>query len=138
MTKSEYETLAEFRYELRKFLHFSERAAAGQDLAPQQYLALLEIKGFPERERVTVGELAERLQITAHSAVGLVNRLEERGFVKRESCEQDRRCVYVSLTREGDKVLEKLASVHRVELKKVGPLLVKLLGCVTGTSDSEE
>lgn len=131
--KNEYRTLAEFRYELRKFLHFSERAAAKQELAPQQYLALLQIKGFQELERATVGELAERLQITAHSAVGLVNRLEEHGYVKRESSAEDRRCVHVSLTRKGDDVLEKLASVHRSELKRVAPLLVKLLGRVTGT-----
>lgn len=135
MTKSEYETLAAFRYELRKFLHFSERAAGEQDLAPQQYLALLEVKGFPERDRMTVGELAERLQITAHSAVGLVNRLEERGLVERETCSKDRRCVYVSLTPEGHRVLEKLASVHRTELKTVGPLLVTLLKRVNETGE---
>jgi len=138
MTKGEYETLAAFRYELRKFLHFSERAAAEQDLAPQQYLALLEIKGFPERERVTVGELAERLQITAHSAVGLVNRLEERALVARESSSEDRRCVYISLTPKGRRVLEKLATVHRTELKKVGPLLVRLLGRVTEAAHPDE
>jgi Transcriptional regulators len=138
VTKSEYRTLAEFRYELRKFLHFSERAAARQDLAPRQYLALLQIKGFRNEERVTVGELADRLQITAHSAVGLVNRLEEHGYVKRESCEEDRRCVFVSLTRKGERILEKLASVHRSELRKVAPLLVKLLGRVTGTLETEQ
>jgi DNA-binding MarR family transcriptional regulator len=127
MTKRDYETLAAFRYELRKFLHFSECAAAGQELTPQQYLALLVIKGFPERDRVTVGELAERLQITHHSAVGLVNRLQERELVEREASEEDRRCVFISLTREGNRILEKLASVHQAELRKIGPLLVRLL-----------
>jgi DNA-binding MarR family transcriptional regulator len=127
MNKVDYETLAAFRYELRKFLHFSERAAAEQELTPQQYLAMLAIKGFPGREQVTVGEIAERLQLTAHSTVGLVNRLQKRGLVKREASKEDRRCVYVHLTIEGQRILKKLASVHRTELKTAGPLLVSLL-----------
>lgn len=138
LTKADYETLAAFRYELRKFLHFSERAAAGRDLAPQQYLALLAIKGFPGREKLAIGELAERLQITAHSAVGLVNRLQGRGLVEREASEQDRRFVFISLTREGNRLLEKLASVHQAELRKVGPLLVRLLGRVTEATNPDE
>lgn len=84
MTKSDYEKLAAFRYELRRFLHLSERAAAEQELAPQQYLAFPGIKGFPGRERVTAGELAERLRITHQSAVGPVDRLQERELVARE------------------------------------------------------
>lgn len=134
MNRNDYITLAAFRYELRKFLRFSERAAVEHNLAPQQYLALLEIKGFPAREQVTVGELAERLQIAHHSAVGLVNRLEERGLVQRTSGQEDRRFVHVTLTPDGNKVLSKLASVHRTELKKVGPLLVKLLDRASGAA----
>jgi DNA-binding MarR family transcriptional regulator len=138
MTKSDYETLAAFRYELRKFLHFSECAAAGQELTPQQYLALLVIKGFPERERVTVGELAEHLQITHHGAVGLVNRLQERDLVAREASEEDRRYVFISLTPEGNRILKKLASVHQAELRKIGPLLVRLLNRVAEAGNPGE
>lgn len=127
MTKNEYEALASFRYELRKFLHFSRKVAASQGLAPQQYLALLEIKGFPQGERVTIGKLAERLHIAPHSAVGLVDRLQEHGFVERTPSDQDRRCVYVSLTPSGETVLEQLAATHRTELQSAGPLLTKLL-----------
>lgn len=127
VNKSDYETLAAFRYELRKFLRFSEQAAEQHDLTPQQYLVLLEIRGLPEGEGMTVGALAERLQVTPHNAVGRVNRLEQRGIVRRRTCAQDRRRVYVSLTRTGERILERLAHVHQEELKTVGPLLVKLL-----------
>lgn len=127
MTKNDYETLAAFRYELRKFLNFSERAAEADGLASQQYLALLAIEGFPERSHITVGELAEQLQIAAHSAVGLVDRLESGKLVKREPSGDDRRKVYVRLTSRGRTKLEKLAVAHRAELQTVGPLLAGLL-----------
>jgi DNA-binding MarR family transcriptional regulator len=75
VTKAEYETLAAFRYNLRHFLRFSESAAESTGLTSRQYQALLAIKGFPARDCITVGELAEQLQIAHHSAVGLVDRL---------------------------------------------------------------
>jgi DNA-binding MarR family transcriptional regulator len=134
MTKTDYETLAAFRYELRRFLRFSEQAAEEEDLAAQQYQALLAIEGFPGRDRVMVGELAERLQIAAHSAVELVDRLQRRGLVERETSEQDRRCVYVKLTRQGRAKLAKLAKVHQRELQTAGPLLADLLKRVAAGS----
>lgn len=133
MTKEEYEALASFRYTLRKFLQFSRKAAAEQGLAPQQYLAMLEIKGFPGNERVTVGKLAERLHVAPHSAVGLVNRLQKGGLVERKPSDQDRRCIYVSLTTKGEGVLSKLTSAHRNELKTAGPLLMELLKHINET-----
>ncbi|MBU3666613.1 MAG: MarR family transcriptional regulator [Chthoniobacterales bacterium] len=136
MTKADYEALASFRYALRKFLDFSRRAAAEQGLAPQQYLALLEIKGFPGHGQVTVGNLAERLHVAAHSAVGLVNRLQERGLVKRKQSKEDRRCIHVCLTNKGESLLQKLAVAHRNELKIAGPLLAKLLEHVSSGQDS--
>ena len=134
MTKLDYETLAAFRYELRKFLNFSERAAEEHGLAVQQYLALLAIEGYPGRDYVSVGELAERLRIAPHSAVGLIDRLETAGLVKREAAEEDRRKVTVRLTRRGRAKLEKLASVHRQELQTVAPLLTGLLTKVASLS----
>lgn len=127
MKKSEYEKLAAFRYELRKFLNFSERAAESEGLAVQQYLALLSIEGFPGRNYVTVGELAERLQILSHSAVGLVDRLEKAGLVVREASAEDRRKVHVKLTSTGRVKLEKLAQAHREELQTAGPALAGIL-----------
>lgn len=127
MTKSEYEKLADFRYELRKFLNFSERAAEADGLAVQQYLALLAIEGFPGRNHVTIGELAERLQILSHSAVGLVDRLADAGLVTRQTPVEDRRKVNVTLTAMGRTKLKKLAEAHREELQTAGPLLAGLL-----------
>ncbi len=127
ISKSEYETLAAFRYALRQFLCFSEEAAGQVGLTPQQHQALLAIKGYPQRDRITIRELAERLRIRHHSAVGLVNRLAAQGFLEREADEIDRRQVYISLAPRGQAALEKLSAVHREELQRIGPQLSRLL-----------
>jgi DNA-binding MarR family transcriptional regulator len=127
LAQSQYETLAAFRYALRRFLHFSDAAAHSAGIAPQQYQALLAIKGFRARESVTVGKLAERLQLRHHSAVGLVDRLEAEKLAVRMPGAQDRRQVLIELTRRGQNVLEKLASVHREQLKRIGPEMTRLL-----------
>lgn len=125
--KAQYETLAAFRYELRRFLHFSEAAAQAAGISPQQHQALLAIKGFPGREQVTVGELAERLQLRHHSVVGLVDRLVAEKLVARSSAKTDRRQVLVQLTSRGEKTLERLTALHHEELQRVGPELGRLL-----------
>lgn len=131
LTKREYETLAAFRFSLRQFLRFSEEAAKSEGTTPQQYLALLAIKGYPGREWVTVGELAERLQVQHHSAVGLVDRLAGEGMVSREPSEDDRRQVLIRLTEGGEELLGKLASVHREQLRRIGPELRRILGLLS-------
>jgi DNA-binding MarR family transcriptional regulator len=123
LSKSQYEMLAAFRYALRQFLHFSEAAAHAAGITPQQHQALLAIKGFPGRDHVTLGELAERLQLRHHSAVGLVDRLEAEKLLWRAPSAQDRRQVFVRLTHRGEKVLEKLSSTHSKQLKRIGPEL---------------
>ena len=125
--KADYETLASFRYALRQFLGFSSEAAQSVGLTPQQHQALLAIKGFPGRERVTIGELAERLRIRHHSAVGLVDRLTAQDLVSREQGESDRRQVIVALTARGGELLERLSVIHREELRRIGPRLRMLL-----------
>jgi DNA-binding MarR family transcriptional regulator len=125
--KDEYETLADFRYTLRQFLHFSEEAAEKAGLTPHQHQALLAIMGFPGPEQITIGELAERLQIRHHSAVGLVNRLVKQGLLTRQHSTHDRRQVYIALSEHGLSLLEALSTVHREELRRLGPQLRKLL-----------
>ncbi len=98
ITKTEYEVLAEFRYTLRSFMSFSEKAAKEVGITPQQHQALLAIKGFPGREQITIGELSERLQIKHHSAVGLLNRLEVESLIARSPDRKDRRKVFIALT----------------------------------------
>src|SRR5688572_31885903 len=98
LSKTDYETLAEFRYALRKSLGFSEAAASEHGVTPQQYQALLAIEGYPGRNWVTIGELAEQMRVAHHSAVGLVDRMETMRLVKRTSAKDDRRRVRVTLT----------------------------------------
>jgi DNA-binding MarR family transcriptional regulator len=127
LLKPQYETLAAFRYALRRFLHFSENAAHSTGITAQQHQALLAIKGFPGRDRITVGELAERLQLRHHSAVGLIDRLVLEKLVARSPSPEDRRRVLIGLTRRGENVLEKLTSAHRKQLVRIGPEIRKLL-----------
>lgn len=127
LAKQDYELLAHFRYALRKFLGFSEAAAARHGVTPQQYQVLLAIEGFPGRNWVTVGELAEQMQVAHHSAVGLVDRMEALRLVRRSASKEDRRRVQVSLTTRGLAILEKLYRAHRAELQSVGPELIGLL-----------
>jgi DNA-binding MarR family transcriptional regulator len=127
LIKSQYETLAAFRYALRRFIRFSEEAAQAAGITAQQYQALLAIKGFPARDRITVGELAERLQLRHHSAVGLIDRLVAEKLAAREPSAKDRRQVLVQLTRRGEGILEQLASVHREQLRRIGPEISQLL-----------
>lgn len=132
LVKSQYETLAAFRYALRHFIHFSESAAQAAGITPQQHQALLAIKGFPGRERVTVGELAERLQLRHHSVVGLVDRLVAEKLVLRAACAEDRRRVFVELTSRGENVIARLSSAHSKELKRISPELNSLLKRLAG------
>jgi DNA-binding MarR family transcriptional regulator len=132
LSKSQYEMLAAFRYALRQFLHFSEEAAHAAGITPQQHQALLAIKGFPGRDCMTVGELAERLQLRHHSAVGLVDRLAAEKWVARAPSVKDRRQVFVRLTRRGQDVLERLSSAHTEQLKRMGPELILRLNQLAG------
>jgi DNA-binding MarR family transcriptional regulator len=127
LTLSDYEALAELRYQIRRFLSFSEQAARAAGLEPRQHQLLLGLKGLPAKARPTIGELAERLQIQHHSAVELVNRLSAAGYIRRARAGEDRREVLLSLTPRGDKVLRKLSLHHRAELRSAGPALVKAL-----------
>jgi len=119
LSKLQYEALSEFRYQLRRFLHFSETAARDAGLTPLQYLLLLHIRGFPGRDWATVGELAERLQMQHHGAVALLTRCEELGLVERRRSETDRRKVEVHLTADGARHLEHLAALHEAELRSL-------------------
>jgi DNA-binding MarR family transcriptional regulator len=127
VSQTEYETLAAFRYALRQFLHFSERAAQEVGLTPQQHLGLLAIRGFPDRAGITIGDLAERLKRKHHSVVGLIDRLSAQKLVSRSTGKDDRRQVYVTLTPRGSAVLEKLSAAHRAELRRIGPEIKSLL-----------
>lgn len=133
LKKTDYELLARLRYTLRKFLGFSEAAATSHGVTAQQHQALLAIEGFPGRSSVTIGELAGQLNVAHHSAVGLVDRMELLGLLRRDPSKEDRRRVDVSLTAKGRRLLTRLSEVHRAELEVVGPQLIALLGRLPGS-----
>lgn len=137
LTLSDYESLAELRYQIRCFLSFSEQAARDAGLEPKQHQLMLSLKGLPKDARPTIGELAERLQIQHHSTVELVNRLSAAGHVRRRRAGEDRREVLLELTPKGEKVLRELSLHHRAELRSAGPTLVNALRrAMRGARDS--
>lgn len=117
LSKSDFSALSEFRYQMRRFEHFSETAVQAAGITPLQYLLLLHIKGTEGREWATVGELAERLQAKQHGVVALVTRCEAAGLVERRSNAEDRRRVEVHLLPAGEAILVRLAEIHRAELR---------------------
>jgi len=127
LTLSDYQALAEFRHQIRKFLHFSEGAVRTAGMERGQYQLMLAIKGIPKGIRPRIRELANRMQVQHHSAVELVNRLESRGYVRRERAQDDRREVLLALTPKGERVLSELALHHHEELRSAAPTLVAAL-----------
>jgi DNA-binding MarR family transcriptional regulator len=119
-SKGDLEELSDFRYKLRRFLHFSEEVVHAEGITPLQYILLLHVMGFPGRDWATVGELAERLQAAPHGTVALVSRCESAGLVTRVASEHDRRQVEVHLTPKGARCLFKLAALHKSEIDSFG------------------
>lgn len=117
LSKADFSALSEFRYQMRRFEAFSENAVQAEGITPLQYLLLLHVKGFRDREWATVGELAERLQAKQHGVVALVTRCEAAGLVERRANLDDRRRVEVHLLPHGEAILTRLAAVHRAELR---------------------
>jgi DNA-binding MarR family transcriptional regulator len=124
LTETDYQTLAGFRRALRGFAHFSEAAAEGVGLTPQQHQALLAIRA---ENGLTVGELADRLSLKPHSATGLVDRLVKSGLLVRQTPQQDRRRAELAMTDKSDGLLRALSDSHRAELRRLKPLLIELL-----------
>ena len=127
LSKRAWQELAEFRYQLRRFLQFSEERAREHQIEPQQHQALLALKGLPDGLRPTVGELAHRLLLRHHSTVELVNRLEAAGLVQRTDDPTDRRQMLIHLTRKGAAKLRGLSLAHQDELRVKGPELARAL-----------
>jgi DNA-binding MarR family transcriptional regulator len=127
--------MAELRYEVRRFLRFSENAARAAGLEPQQHQLLLAVKGLPPDKRPVISVLAERMQLQHHSAVELIDRLAQRGFVRRYRSRTDRRQVFVRLTKGGEEVLRKLSLHHLHEYRSAGPAMVQILNNVIASAN---
>ncbi len=130
LSLADYRALAQFRFEIRKFLAFSESAARAAGIEPQQHQALLALRGLPTGVEPTIGALAERLCVQHHTAVALVDKLEVHGWVVRERSTADRRQVLLSLTLKGSELLAKLSLLHREQLGTVGASMVQALDLI--------
>ena len=126
LTDADYQRLADFRHALRRFLYFSEQAAAAEDLTPQQYQAMLAIRGSSTGPP-NVGTLASRLCLKHHSAVELIQRLEKAGLIHKIPSPDDGRAVILELTTDGLKRLGRLAKSHKTALKSIGPEIINQL-----------
>lgn len=123
----DFKAMAELRYQIRKFIRFSENAARSAGIEPQQHQLLLAVRGLPDGAKPTIGVLAERMQLQHHSTVELIDRLVDRGFLCRLRATEDRRQVLVKLTHEGEEFLQRLSLHHLEELQSAGPTFVKVL-----------
>jgi DNA-binding MarR family transcriptional regulator len=127
INSSDFKAMAELRYQIRRFLRFSENAARQAGIEPQQHQLLLAIRGLPDNLKPTIGVLAERMQLQHHSTVELIDRLVDRALLCRLRGTDDRRQVLVKLTRDGEEFLETLSLYHLQELQSAGPKFVKIL-----------
>jgi DNA-binding MarR family transcriptional regulator len=133
-----YKAMAELRYQIRRFLRFSENAARQAGIEPQQHQLLLAVRGLPDALKPTIGVLAERMQLQHHSTVELIDRLVERGFLIRLRSTDDKRQVLVKLTRDGEEFLQTLSLHHLQELRSAGPTFVKVLQSLIEQSSSTD
>jgi len=127
INSSDFKAMAELRYQIRRYLRFSENAARQAGIEPQQHQLLLAIRGLPDNLKPTIGVLAERMQLQHHSTVELIDRLVDRNLLCRLRATDDRRQVLVKLTREGEEFLKTLSLYHLQELQSAGPKFVKIL-----------
>jgi DNA-binding MarR family transcriptional regulator len=128
VSRSQYQTLAEFRHQLAGFLRRRRQAAEAVGLEAQQYELLLAIKGLPEGKQPTIKQLAEQLQIQHHSAVELASRLAKRGLLRRDRSAEDRRAVFVSATKAGEKLVDQVVQYSFQQLEDEAPALLRTLG----------
>lgn len=129
-----YQALAEFRFLIRRYLNSAEEAARSVGLEPQHYQSLLALRGLPRDREPTVRNLAERLQIRHHSAVELIDRMEQRGLFRRKRSQNDRRRVLLHVTARGENLLRRLVPQRIAELRATGPALTRALGEVIGSA----
>jgi len=127
LRSDDYDALAAFRYAMRKFLRFSKETLTKAKLTSEQYEALLAIKSCAGPNGLNVGELSERLQVKHHTAVSLIDKLVAQKLVTRKRSTEDRRQVCVTLTSHGTSTLTEMAGIHRREMRRRSPEMIKAL-----------
>ncbi len=127
MNSKNYETLASFRYQIRRFLRFSKDLLSSEDLTPDQYQALLAIRASSVNRKLSIRDLAEQLQVRHHSTVGIVDQLVSRDAIVRQVAPDDRRKILLTLTEKGEEIVERLAPAHHEELSRLCPEMIRTL-----------
>ncbi len=123
----DFETLAAFRYQIRRFLRFSKDLLSSEDLTPDQYQALLAIRASTPKRKLSIRDLAEQLQVRHHSTVGIVDQLVSREAVVRQVAPEDRRKILLTLTPKGEELVQRLAPPHHEELSRLCPEIIRTL-----------
>jgi DNA-binding MarR family transcriptional regulator len=131
LSRSEYKALAEFRYQIRRYLRYMEEKARARGYNPQQYQLLLAIEGLPDEQIPTIKTIAERMQLNHNTTVELVDRCEKRGLLRRQRVGLDRRVVTLVPTPEGQRMMQEQARASRAELQEIGPILFESLQRLT-------
>lgn len=126
VSQKDYEQLAAFRYELRRFLNFSEQAAKALGMTPQQHQSLLAIRAAPGR-MLAIGDLADQLFVQPHTASELAERMIALGWLERHPAPDDRRRVMLGLTRQSEEMLGKMSTTHRAEVLRIRSTLTEIL-----------
>jgi DNA-binding MarR family transcriptional regulator len=119
LATSDYRRLLRFRDGLRTFLKWSEEQAQTAGMTPAQHQLLLAIRGHPGEDAPTIGDVAEHLLLQHHSAVGLVDRAEKAGLVRRSPDREDHRIVRLSLTSKARRLLERISAANLEELHRL-------------------
>jgi DNA-binding MarR family transcriptional regulator len=127
LTRADIQRLAEFRFQLRRFLNFSNAAAEEAGLRPQQYQLLQCVSGMPDELEPTIAHVAARMLLKHNSAVELVDRTIEQGLLRRAADPLDHRRILLRVTAQGERVLASLATYHLEELDHAGPELIRAL-----------
>jgi DNA-binding MarR family transcriptional regulator len=133
ITKADFEQIARLRYQLRKFLRFSEDLCRANGLTPLQYQFLIQVIGSEGRDWSTIGEIAEKLQAKHHGVVALVDRCEKLDLVERRQGATDRRQVEIHLRPKGLEIVRRLAGLHRPELRLLERIFGEALSHGEGT-----
>lgn len=128
--ESDYIALAELRHRIREFVRSSDGAAKEAGLQPQQYQLLLALRAIPPKPEATVGRLAQCLSLKHHSVVGLIDRLESRGYVRRRRNAENRREVLIQLLPLGRRTLDKVVRQRLHELRASGQALVASIAAI--------
>ncbi len=127
VTQADFQCLAEFRFQLRRFLNFSNAAAEEAGVRPQQYQLLLCVSGMPDELEPTIAHVASRMMLKHNSAVELVDRTNEQGRLRRAADPVDHRRILLRVTAQGERLLASLAAYHLEELDQAGPELIRAL-----------